>query len=361
MNETRVINSIETRDAYLDARLEELAPGLRRTPFVVFGAGAHTERLARRHRSLLACARAILDDDPRTHTRRIAGVPVCAPGAMPTAGIEVVLISSDAHEDALAERARVWATSAKPLPAIVRLYRFAKIDFEHREIADALGLFRGCHDLDPVFVERWQKSLECARVSDSAWTRARYANVCALVEATAGLDGESFEAGCYRGQSSLLTCETIRRRTGSYDGSGHHIVDSFEGLSAPVEHDGDFSVRRHADGAFADTSVELLRETLRDYPRVSIYKGWIPDVLAALDGRTFRFVHLDVDLYEPILACLRFAYPRLVPGGVIVVDDYGPLPNGAYPGCARACRVFSEESGVPHAALSAGNALFIKR
>jgi hypothetical protein len=39
--------------------------------------------------------------------------------------------------------------------------------------------------------------------------------------------------------------------------------------------------------------------------------------------RQFGFVHLDVDVYPITQFCVEFFAPRLVAGGVIVVDDYG--------------------------------------
>lgn len=362
MNE-RVINSLELRDKYVAERLDELAPQLRSVPFVIFGAGAHTRRLFDLHPELMSTARAILDDDPARRGSRIGPVEVLHPGDMPSEGIELALISSDAHEEALAQRAQQWlADAALPGQAVVvRLYRFARVDFDHIEIVDSLGPYRGTQNLDERFTSLWDRTLKQAGVDDNAWRRPRFYNLCSLVRATEGLPGASIEAGCYRGQSSLLTCEIIKSLRPEYVGEDHYIVDSFEGLSEPTGPDGEFSVKRHAEGAFTETSVERVRRTLADFPRVSLHKGWIPDVLRSLPELVFRFVHLDVDLYEPTLAMLRFCYPRMPVGGVILIDDYGPFPNGSYPGCGEACRVFAGEIGVHLAPLSAGNAIFIKR
>jgi hypothetical protein len=34
-------------------------------------------------------------------------------------------------------------------------------------------------------------------------------------------------------------------------------------------------------------------------------------------------VHIDVDLFDPTLSSIAFFHPRMVPGGVILLDDYG--------------------------------------
>jgi hypothetical protein len=84
-------------------------------------------------------------------------------------------------------------------------------------------------------------------------------------------------------------------------------------------------------------------------------------VFEAMPEKRYRFVHIDVVLYDPTLASLEHFYPRLVPGGIIVVDDHGPWHNSSYPGCALACRAFEKAHDAVIAGLSSGNAVLIKR
>ena len=53
-----------------------------------------------------------------------------------------------------------------------------------------------------------------------------------------------------------------------------------------------------------------------------VKKGWFPETAKGLENERFCFVSLDTDLYDPILAGLEFFYPRMVNGGVILIDDY---------------------------------------
>jgi O-methyltransferase len=62
--------------------------------------------------------------------------------------------------------------------------------------------------------------------------------------------------------------------------------------------------------------------------RVHFIEGYFPDSLPEhVKNRTFAFVHLDADLYEPSLAGLRFFYPRMAHHGIIVVHDYNAWPG----------------------------------
>ena len=54
----------------------------------------------------------------------------------------------------------------------------------------------------------------------------------------------------------------------------------------------------------------------------------------------FSFVSLDVDLYQPTLCGLKFFYPRMSKGGVIMVHDYG----SPWLGVALAVDEFSKEN-----------------
>jgi hypothetical protein len=125
------------------------------------------------------------------------------------------------------------------------------------------------------------------------------------------LDGDTAEAGVYEGGSSWLICQARGRR------STHWGFDSFEGLSAPSPRDGDF----WSAGALAvrETSARALLEPLG----ARIFKGWIPEVFAQASIDRLVFAHVDVDIHDPTLASFEYFYDLLVPGGVIVCDDYG--------------------------------------
>ena len=88
---------------------------------------------------------------------------------------------------------------------------------------------------------------------------------------------------------------------------------------------------------FADTNVQIvLKNIAPQNEHVRVFPGYFPEsVPPALRERRFAFVHLDADLYEPILAGLEFFYERMVPGGFILVHDFN-----SWPGSRRAVRDF---------------------
>ena len=175
-----------------------------------------------------------------------------------------------------------------------------------------------------------------------------------LAKTAASLEGDTAECGVLAGDGSFIICRALN------GAKRHHLFDSFEGLSdiqpEDVHERGD--VKQYASGDVS-LSEQKVRENLSVFTdRLAFHKGWIPERFPEVKDRQFAFVHVDVDLYEPTRDCLEFFYPRLVPGGMIVCDDYGML---SCPGAYKAVNDYCEKAGVHPAHLTCGQALIVKR
>jgi hypothetical protein len=165
-----------------------------------------------------------------------------------------------------------------------------------------------------------------------------------LQRLTTALDGATAECGVYKGASSFQIAEVNRKLGG---GRTHYAFDSFSGLSTPTDQDGDYWEE-------GDLSVPLaeFEKNLAPYKdKVVVHRGWIPECFADVPDEQFAFVHIDVDLYEPTLASLEFFYPRMVPGGIILCDDYGLT---TCPGATRAFDEFTTDKPEKVIAASGG-------
>jgi hypothetical protein len=88
---------------------------------------------------------------------------------------------------------------------------------------------------------------------------------------------------------------------------------------------------------FRDTSVEAVRAFVGDQ-NVQFVPGYFPASAAQLPpDSSYILVHLDCDLYAPMASALEYFYPRLVPGGFLIVHDYSSLH---WPGAERAIDEF---------------------
>jgi O-methyltransferase len=94
-----------------------------------------------------------------------------------------------------------------------------------------------------------------------------------------------------------------------------HAFDTFEG----IPHDDD-TPEGHKRGDFTTNLTDG-----KDYLRlndVSFHVGFFPETAKGLEDRRFCFAHIDGDLYETTKAAIEFFVPRMVPGGIIVFDDW---------------------------------------
>lgn len=136
-----------------------------------------------------------------------------------------------------------------------------------------------------------------------------------ILKLVKNVDGDTAECGVYLGASSYLICKAS---TNSNFNKTHYLFDSFEGLSQPLEKDGNYW--KKGDLTVVEESV---KNNLKDFSSCVFCKGWIPERFSMAQDKTFSFVHIDVDLYQPTLDSLKFFYERLVTGGIMLCDDYG--------------------------------------
>jgi O-methyltransferase len=154
--------------------------------------------------------------------------------------------------------------------------------------------------------------------------RLRFISMLQYAATTLSLPGESAECGCARGLSAFCIAALTKIASNpQFTGTGFHVFDSFEGLSEPAPEDVDpNSINPNMVAGKFKFSVDLVKKHLHAFPDISFYPGWIPSRFEDVADKKFRFLNLDVDLYQPTRDALMFFYPRLVPGGLIVCDDF---------------------------------------
>jgi hypothetical protein len=170
--------------------------------------------------------------------------------------------------------------------------------------------------------------------------------IISAVQATRAIPGDLAELGVAYGASAKLILE--------YSQNKHlHLFDTFAGLPSPDQTD---SAKFH-EGDFR-SDVESVRNYLRSHAagdRTSFHVGLFPETATPVKDKTFSFVHLDVDLYTSTLEGLRFFYPRLAAGGILISHDYVSAD-----GVNRAFREFFADKPDPVIELSGYQCLVVK-
>ena len=163
------------------------------------------------------------------------------------------------------------------------------------------------------------------------------------VKRAAKVNGDIAEVGVYKGGSAKIICEAKGDKA-------LHLFDTFDGLpdlcgvDDPKEfHKGQYSC-----------SYDNVKLYLNEYSNVHFYKGLF-FVADPVQDKRFSFVHLDVDLYTSTLSCLKFFYPRMTLGGVIISHDYTSVA-----GVRKAVDDFFKDKPEPIIDLTGSQCLIVK-
>lgn len=165
-------------------------------------------------------------------------------------------------------------------------------------------------------------------------------NLALAKRAMAGLDGAVVECGTWRGGMAAALME-IGGPNRSY-----LFFDSFEGLPPAKEIDGDAALHWQANPKAAnyyDNCSASIQEfegvvgRVSPYPSdVQIYKGFFADTLPKVaEIPPIAVLRLDGDWYDSTMECLKKFWDSVVPGGLILIDDYA-----VWDGCTRAVHDF---------------------
>lgn len=162
-----------------------------------------------------------------------------------------------------------------------------------------------------------------------------------LLDMVKGLPyGDYAELGTYRGNYARIIYSRMAENASLY------CFDTFAGFpEASVRKESETTGLEVSTENFSDTSQAQVTETIvgQSSPQnLVLRKGEFPQTFAGLEDRAWRFVLLDADLYAPIKSGLEIFWPRLVPGGIILVHDY----MGWYAGAKLAVHEFCEPLGI---------------
>lgn len=176
----------------------------------------------------------------------------------------------------------------------------------------------------------------------------------------AGVPGAVVELGCNAGHTSVWLASCLAAVPDARGETRELVLfDSFAGLPVPGPQDtATPTVTGRADTVADLTGGDLpatRRQVLERFahyglPTPRIVPGWFADTLGELPDR-IAAAYLDADLYDSTLTGLRAVWPRLSPGGLLVVDDYcdptrDPHAWAGLPGVKRACDEFFTPLGL---------------
>lgn len=156
--------------------------------------------------------------------------------------------------------------------------------------------------------------------------------------------GDFIETGVWRGGACIM----MRAVLNAYDISDRTVwvADSFEGLPRP---DADRYPADSGDDHFIYEELAIpltqVQENFSKYglldEQVRFLKGWFRDTLPDAPVSRLALMRLDGDMYESTMDALVNLFPKLSPGGIVIIDDYGYIKS-----CRQAVEDYRAANGI---------------
>jgi hypothetical protein len=137
------------------------------------------------------------------------------------------------------------------------------------------------------------------------------------VQQAKGLPGDFVELGVFKGHTTVFVAEYL----GVADWPQRwFLYDTFDGIP---EDQLDPGWSENNVAAYRGTfSYEEVRERFAPFPNIQVIRGRVPEILAETYPDQISFLHMDLNNATAEVQALDALFERIVPGGVIVFDDY---------------------------------------
>jgi hypothetical protein len=149
------------------------------------------------------------------------------------------------------------------------------------------------------------------------------------------IPGDIVECGVWRGGSMMAVARVLLR---AGVGRDLYLFDTFDGMTSPTENDVRYDGLEAAailanhkkdmpTSYWCCSPIDEVRQNLSrsgyDPDKVHFIKGRVEDTIPAQAPESISILRLDTDWYESTHHELVHLFPRLAPGGVLIIDDYG--------------------------------------
>jgi hypothetical protein len=141
------------------------------------------------------------------------------------------------------------------------------------------------------------------------------------------IPGDIVECGVWKGGSIMAAARTLLRLEETRQ---LWLFDTFTGMSAPTAEDVSVcNVNAEEDykANYLRVGVDEVRSHVLStgYPpeQIRFVEGKVEDTIPAQAPAQIALLRLDTDWYESTRHELVHLFPRLVRGGVLIIDDYG--------------------------------------
>lgn len=211
---------------------------------------------------------------------------------------------------------------------------------------------------DPKFQEAYalSKSMDANELLKDYDIEWRIHVVCWAAQHASHLEGDFIDFGCRTGIFARAIHHFVDLASLS---KKYYMLDTFSGLDSRFSSDAELNSQLNIIYKQENTE-RLYNSVLKSFSSfpVKIIKGTVPETLAQVDAAKLSFVSIDMNSVRPEVAALEFCWNKLVPGGIIVLDDYGY--NNQFNALRKAHDEFADSKGVKVLSVPTCQGIIIK-
>lgn len=158
---------------------------------------------------------------------------------------------------------------------------------------------------DKAFVESVHRNTRSGAERGTLW---RLVTLVWAARQAQALDGDFVECACYRGSSARIVTDMV-----GLEGRRYFLYDLFDHDETMPHH----SMPEHSKTLYDEVRARFPEEG------VVITQGRVPDSLSIASPERIAFMHLDLNNRDAEIGALEVLWDRIVPGGILILDDFG--------------------------------------
>ena len=169
------------------------------------------------------------------------------------------------------------------------------------------------------------------------------------------LEGDFVECGVNTGILSLAICNYL-----DFNSLDKHLYlfDTYSGIPEDEANYAETVENIKLKNTYYCDCYEVAKKNFAPWPKALLVRGRVPDTLTTVSIDKVCYLSLDMNVAEPELAALTHFWPKLVRGGIVLIDDYG------WETCEQQKAVvdaFAMQVDTPVLLLPTGQGIIVKR
>lgn len=246
-------------------------------------------------------------------------------------------------------------------PLANRLFRlFFGVPTYH---ADSLMVWSKTTDFleDPKFLQAYRAGMDSGhKIGRASGSREdihiewRIVVCCWAAWHAKQLEGDFVECGTNTGIMSLAICNYIDFND---TGKRFYLFDTFRGIPKEQISSVESALGREKENDAYEECFDLATRNFKPFPRAHLVRGMVPDTLKTVNIEKVSYLMLDMNITKPEVAAMEYFWDKLVPGAIVLMDDYG---WSGYINQKKALDAFAAGKGAKILNLPTGQGMLLK-